>query len=88
MTIQLICPLFGSSRRVSSARKDLPRNDTVKPTCSHDTLHNAKEINMHGIDNPYYENKEMTPPVVRQAAPPGSISEGARFQRESTLRIQ
>jgi hypothetical protein len=43
---------------------------------------------MHGIDNPYYEKKKMTPPVVRQVAPPSSISKGARFQRESTLRIQ
>jgi hypothetical protein len=44
MIVQLIKPLFRSSGRVSSARRALPRNDAVKPTCSRDNLHNGKEI--------------------------------------------
>jgi hypothetical protein len=51
-------------------------------------LQNAKEIQIYGIDEPYHEEEQMAPPVVRQAAPPSTNSEGARVQRESTLRIQ
>jgi hypothetical protein len=50
-------------------------------------LHNAKEIQIHDIDKTYYEEKKMTPPVVRQEAPPSTISKGDRFHRDSILRI-
>jgi hypothetical protein len=49
-----------------------------------DTLQDAK---IYSIDEPYHEEK-MAPPVVRQATPPSTSSEGARVQRESTLMIQ
>jgi hypothetical protein len=42
---------------------------------------------MHGIDKTYYEKNKMTPLVVRHVAPPSTTLEGARFQRESSLRI-
>jgi hypothetical protein len=51
-------------------------------------LQDAKRIQIYGIDEPYHEEEQMAPPVVRQAAPPSTNSEGARVQRESTLRIQ
>jgi len=40
------------------------------------------------IDKPYYEEKKMTPPVVRQVVPPSTSLEGAKVQGESTLTIQ
>jgi hypothetical protein len=36
----------------------------------------------------HHEEEQVAPPVVRQMAPPSTSSEGARVQRESTLRIQ
>jgi hypothetical protein len=51
-------------------------------------LQDAKGIQIYGIDEPYHEEEKMAPPVVRQAAPPSTSSEGARVQRESTLKIQ
>jgi hypothetical protein len=59
-----------------------------RPTWSHDTFQNAKEIHMYDIDEPYHEEEQMAPPLVRHAAPPNTNSEGARVQRESSLRIQ
>jgi hypothetical protein len=45
-------------------------------------------LELYGIDEPHHEEEQMAPPVVRQVAPPSTSSEGARVQRESTLRIQ
>jgi len=53
-----------------------------RPTWSRDTLQ------IYGIDEPYHEEEQMAPPVVRQVAPPSTNSEGTRAQKESTLKIQ
>jgi hypothetical protein len=50
-------------------------------------LQDAKRIQIYGIDEPYHEEEQMSPPVVRQVTPPSTISEGARVHRESTLKI-
>jgi hypothetical protein len=58
---------------------DLPIDVVVarkRPTWLRDTLQDAKS----------YEEEQVAPPVVRQVAPQSTISEGARVQRESTLR--
>jgi hypothetical protein len=59
-----------------------------RPTWSRDTLQDAKGMQLYGIDDPYHEEEQMAPPVVRQVAPPSTSSEGARVQKESSLRIQ
>jgi hypothetical protein len=51
-------------------------------------LQDAKGIHIYVIDEPCHEEEKMSPPVVKQVAPPSTNSKGARVQRESTLRIQ
>jgi hypothetical protein len=36
-----------------------------KPTWSCDTLQDAKGMQIYGIDDPYHEEEQMDPPVVR-----------------------
>jgi len=44
-------------------------------------------LELHRVTGYGYEEQQVAPPVVRQVAPPSTISKGVRVKRESTLRI-
>jgi hypothetical protein len=47
-----------------------------RPTWSCDTLEDENNMHLYGSDDPYHEEEQMVPPIVRQGAPPSIISEG------------
>ena len=74
ITLQII-------RKSHLSQKGLPRIVAVnrkRPAWSRDTLQDAEGMQIYGIDEPYHEEQQMAPPVVRQVAPPCTSSKGSR----------